>query len=90
MKSERGCSLDTLLNSDGESFPMNNGCWVKFEAKAMPVSKEVPHGIKYSLTLHDRMNNRVVGFDNAHAVKSQKTERLFRAESYMGSQATVG
>ena len=53
-------------------FPWITVVGWKFEAKAIAPSKEVPHGIKYSLTLHDRMNSRVVGFDNAHAVKLKK------------------
>jgi hypothetical protein len=28
---------------------------------------QVPHGIDYSLTLHDKYGKRVLGFDNAHA-----------------------
>jgi len=72
MNPEKDFSIDTLLDLDGEIFPMNSGFWVKFEAKAIPPSKNAPHGIKYSLTLHDRNNNRVVGFDNAHAVKPRK------------------
>jgi hypothetical protein len=72
MTAEKDCSLDTLLDLDGEIFPMDNGCWAKFEIKPIPPSKTAPHGIKYSLTLHDRNNNRVIGFDNAHAVKPRK------------------
>ena len=72
MDPEKDCSLDALLDLDGEIFPMNNGYWVKFEAKAMQPNKGAPHGIRYSLTLHDRNNNRVVGFDNAHAVKPRR------------------
>ncbi len=29
----------------------------------------IPHGIKYSLTLHDCSNKRVLGYDNAHGIK---------------------
>ncbi len=29
----------------------------------------MPHGIRYALTLHDRYGTRLLGFDNAHAVK---------------------
>jgi len=29
----------------------------------------IPHGIRYSLTLHNRYGTRVLGYDNAHAVK---------------------
>ena len=64
--------LENLLNLDGETFPMDNGYWVKFEANKVKVSDAIPHGIKYSLTLHDRSNKRVIGYDNAHSFKSSK------------------
>ena len=32
----------------------------------MASSPERPHGIQYSLTMHDAQNQRLVGFDNAH------------------------
>ncbi len=65
-------SLDTLLDLDGEIFPMDNGYWVKFNAKPIRPDQHAPHGIRYSLSLHDRSNTRVIGFDNAHAVKSTR------------------
>ena len=64
--------LENLLNLDGEIFPMDNGYWVKFEAKLVDVSSAIPHGVKYSLTLHDKRNYRVIGYDNAHSFKSNK------------------
>lgn len=64
--------LETLLNLNGEIFPMENGCWTKFEAYRVDPSEQIPHGISYSLTLHDKNNRRVIGFDNAHAVKPQR------------------
>lgn len=64
--------LENLLDLDGEIFPMENGYWVKFEVYKVVKSKEIPHGIKYSLTLHNRQNIRVLGFDNAHGVKLKK------------------
>ena len=70
--SKEDIALDTLLNLDGEVFPMENGFWVKFEAFKTEPSPNVPHGIKYSLTLHDRNNTRVLGFDNAHAYKPRR------------------
>ena len=76
MDSEKDHSLDTLLDLNGEIFPMNNGHWVKFKAKQIPANPAIPHGIRYSLTLHDRYNVRVLGFDNAHAVKS-KTRNIY-------------
>jgi hypothetical protein len=34
--------------------------------------RKSPHGIRYSLGLHDRINPRILGFDNAHALKPRK------------------
>lgn len=64
--------LDTLLSLDGEIFPMENGYWTKFEVRKVTPGAHIPHGISYSLTLHDRYNTRIVGFDNAHGVKAKK------------------
>lgn len=54
---------------DGETFVVENGCWVKFDVKRVPISTEKPHGLEYSLTLHDSDNQRLLGFDNAHPVR---------------------
>lgn len=64
--------IETLLNLNGEVFPMENGCWTKFEAYRVEPTEQIPHGISYSLTLHDKNNRRVIGFDNAHAVKPKR------------------
>ena len=64
--------LENLLSLHGEVFPMENGYWVKFEAIKVEVSTAMPHGIKYSLTLHNKRNHRVIGYDNAHSFKSTK------------------
>ena len=42
--------------------------WVKFSVKRVVPSPEKPHGLSYSLTLHDESGKRLVGFDNAHSV----------------------
>jgi len=65
-------TLAALLNLNGEIFPMDDGYWTKFEACRVTPDRHVPHGIRYSLTLHDRYNRRVLGFDNAHAVRPAK------------------
>ena len=61
-------SLDTLLLLDGEMFVVEGSFWVKFEVKQVPATPEKPHGLDYSLTLHDGDGERLLGFDNAHAV----------------------
>ena len=72
--------LLTLLDLDGLSHWYDNGCWVKLEAKRVDIDKHRPHGIKYSLTLHDRNNTRIFGLDNAHAIK----KRGRRPKKYYG------
>ena len=64
--------LEFLLEMDGEIFPMDNGYWTKIEARIVVPNDKVPHGIRYSLTLHDRNNVRVLGYDNAHGIKPKK------------------
>lgn len=51
---------------------MDNGYWTKFEVKKVTPNETIPHGIKYSLTLHDRNNTRILGYDNAHGIKQVK------------------
>ncbi len=65
-------TLATLLHLDGEIFPMDSGFWTKFEVYRVTPEPHIPHGVRYSLTLHDRYNRRVLGFDNAHAVRTAK------------------
>lgn len=77
-------SLDALLPLDGEIFfidPSGNH-WVKFEVKRVAVSPERPHGLRYSLTLHDKDGGRLVGFDNSHAVSSGSGPAAKRAAAY--------
>ena len=73
--------LQTLLNLDGQIFWLNPKYWVKFEArKVEAAAPQIPHGIKYSLTLHDRNNTRILGFDNAHSMKRKDR----RKKKYVG------
>jgi hypothetical protein len=64
--------LDHLLALDGVVLvvdPVGNH-WVKFVVKRVEPSSERPHGLSYSLTLHAADGERLVGFDNAHAIHS--------------------
>lgn len=76
--SKEDASLQTLFDLDGEVFPMDNGYLTKFEACRVTPTKQIPHGIKYSLTLHDRNNTRILGFDNAHAYKPKRRKYAAR------------
>ncbi len=70
----RDRALDVLLELHGEVFVVDpaGGHWVKFVVTRVPVSTEKPHGLDYSLTLHGPDGERLVGFDNAHAVADRR------------------
>jgi hypothetical protein len=61
--------LALLLDYDGRIEYLPGGYWMKFEIRLDRTSTERPHGLTYSFTLHESGNRRVIGFDNAHAVK---------------------
>src|SRR5205807_8429597 len=74
MAERRDSNLDTLLLLDGELFFIGD-CYVKFVIKTVPPTPERPHGLSYSLTLHDQAGERLVGFDNAHPVGERRGSR---------------
>lgn len=67
--SERDPGLDALLLLAGERFVVESGFWVKFDVTRVASSPEKPHGLDYSLTLHDSAGTRILGFDNAHPIR---------------------
>ncbi len=71
---KRDPALDALLDLDGLTFVVDpdGGHWVRFVVTQVPVAAEKPHGLDYSLTLHGRDGERLVGFDNAHPVGNQR------------------
>ncbi len=66
-------SLDALLLLDGEIFfaDETGRHWVKFVVKRVPATSERPHGLSYWLTPHDESGVRLLGFDNAHAIRER-------------------
>ena len=65
-------ALDALLDLDGSILDQEDGYWIKIEARLVGLSKQVPHGIRYSLTLHEPYGKRLLGYDNAHGIKPPK------------------
>jgi hypothetical protein len=65
-------ALSYLLDLDGEILVQEGGYWAKIEAHTCKASPQMPHGVGYSLTLHDASGERVLGFDNAHAPPKQR------------------
>ena len=70
---DRDAGLDTLLDLHGQTlFVDEAGRWVKFIAIRTEVTPQRPHGLSYSLTPHAPDGERLVGFDNAHAVRERR------------------
>lgn len=68
-------TLEFLLAFDGRIHQLEKGYWLKFEVKRVASGKQQPHGLRYSLTLHDPRGRRLVGFDNAHAVQGHGSRK---------------
>ncbi|HEY5635593.1 MAG TPA: DUF6516 family protein [Burkholderiales bacterium] len=64
--------LAPLLELHGEVIAQEHGYWVAIEAWRVDPTPGVPHGIRYSLTLHAPDGTRVLGYDNAHAVRTRQ------------------
>lgn len=64
--------VETLLDLNGSIFDQGDGYWIKIEAWRVGRTPGIPHGIAYSLTLHEPYGTRILGYDNAHAVKPPK------------------
>ena len=58
--------LEFLLGFDGRVHHLDKGYWMKFVIRRVSTTDERPHGISYSLTLHEPSGQRLLGFDNAH------------------------
>lgn len=54
-----------LLDFHGRVYWLVNGWSIRLSIVESRVSSERPHGIRYSLTLHDVDGTRLLGFDNA-------------------------
>jgi hypothetical protein len=70
----RDPTLDVLLDLDGLVLVVDpdGGHWVKFRVQRVPATRQKPHGLDYSLTLHGSDGERLVGFDNAHPLRKRK------------------
>lgn len=64
--------ISTLVELHDQIIDQGNGYWIKIEAWQVAATPDTPHGIRYSLTLHEPYGKRILGYDNAHAVKPPK------------------
>lgn len=77
MRESNDNTLQNLLDLHGEKFFIDEklGVWVKFEA--ITVSNEAREfGLKYSLTLHNKTGERILGFDNAHEIEYGRKNKV--------------
>ena len=72
MKKREDHGIATLLDLHEQIIDQTDGYWIKIVAWRVPSTADIPHGIRYSLTLHEPYGKRVLGYDNAHAVKPPK------------------
>lgn len=61
--------IDTLTDLNGNIVQQERGYWVEIHAWRVESTVSIPHGVRYALTLHEQNGDRVMGYDNAHAVK---------------------
>src|SRR3990167_5034425 len=76
-------ALEYLLDLDGVRYVIDDqlGLWVKFEIKKVS-KRNRKQGIRYSLSLHDRHNDRILGFDNAHEVEYGRKQNVAPFKTY--------
>ncbi|MDP6688708.1 MAG: DUF6516 family protein [Alphaproteobacteria bacterium] len=67
-------SVAFFLELDGTVHFVDEKCRfrVEIQARRTEVTPERPHGLSYSLTLHDADGSRILGFDNAHPVPANR------------------
>ncbi len=64
---QESTGITTLLELHGYVLDQGDGYWIKIEAWRVPATPDIPHGIRYALTLHEPYGKRILGYDNAHA-----------------------
>jgi len=64
--------LSLLLELDGTTVNLGPDAafTVRIRARAVPPTPQRPQGLDYSLTLHGPDGTRLLGYDNAHSVRS--------------------
>jgi hypothetical protein len=66
--------LEVLLSLDGFEFQFAEGYRVRIAVQLVETTSARPHGVKYSLTLHDPAGARIYGLDNAHGTRRRQAE----------------
>jgi hypothetical protein len=64
--------ISTLLDLHDQIIDQSGGYWIKIQAWRVEACAQIPHGIRYALTLHEPYGKRILGYDNAHCVQPPK------------------
>lgn len=85
-------ALELLLAYDGRMLYLPRGYCLKFEIRQDDSSAERPHGLRYSFTLHDGDGTRILGFDNAHRVRTRggRRQRIDTADHWHPAEGHAG
>ena len=67
-RSDDDWKIQYLLDLDRQKVRLESGYWWTVRAYRVEPSAGRPHGLGYSISLHDQNDDRVFGFDNAHGV----------------------
>lgn len=84
MAKKRGSESDSLLILNGDRYFIDDKGEFEaiFKVTNVAESPEIPHGIRYSLLLLNSKGERVVCFDNAHAVNQGSGPGKKRSKLY--------
>ncbi len=68
---DRDTGAEALLDLDSQVFVVDTKgqYWVRFSVRRVDSTPDRSHGLSYSLTPHGPDGKRLVGFDNAHAIR---------------------
>ena len=60
---------DYILDLNRQKIGYDNGYWVTIRVTRVTPDEGRPHGPQYAFTLHDENDDRILGYDNSHAVE---------------------
>ncbi|KKK57881.1 hypothetical protein LCGC14_3050020, partial [marine sediment metagenome] len=77
---ETDLGIENLLLLDNSVIEADSELeyFVQFAVNRVEATEGRPQGINYSLTLHDKNNTRLMGFDNAHAIEDKRKGKFSR------------
>ena len=81
-KKDFGIEKLLFLNGDRYFIDDKGEFEAIFKVKSVAESPEIPHGIKYTLLLLNAKGERIVCFDNAHAVNQGSGPSKKRSKQY--------